>query len=110
MLRPTGNPDEYNVVYESAVQTVPEPATAGVSEVFSVPAGVAVQAGDHIGYFGSGVPIDTDVGTDALIYPALAAPALGDTITLGVGDYPIYPQDRTYSFGAIVVRTRLKRR
>ncbi len=29
-------------------------------------------------------------------------PALGDTITLGVGDYPIYPQDRTYSFGAIV--------
>ena len=102
VLRPTGNPDQYTVVYESAVQTVPAPATAGVSEAFSFPAGVAVQAGDHIGYFGSGIPVDTGGGTDALIYPALAAPANGDIITLGSVDYPIYPDPRTYSFAATV--------
>ncbi len=103
VLRPTGTLNEYDVVYESAVQTVPAPAVAGVSEIFSVPAGVAVQAGDHIAYFGSGVPVDiTALGTDSLIYPTLAAPANGDTITLDSPTYPIYPQARTYSFRATV--------
>ena len=103
VLRPTGTLNEYDVVYESAVQTVPAPAVAGVSEIFSVPAGVAVQAGDHIAYFGSGVPVDiTPAGTDSLIYPTLAAPANGDTITLGSPTYPFYPQARTYSFRATV--------
>ena len=100
VLRPTGT-DQYDVVYESAVQIVPTPA--GGSEVFSFPAGIPVQAGDHIGYFGSGVPVDTTGGTDALIYPAGAAPVFGETITLGSGNYPRYTADaRTYSFAATV--------
>lgn len=107
VLRPTGVANEYSVVYQSGLNTVPAPAIAGTSELatYPVPAGVTVQAGDVIAFYGEGIPVDTGVGTDALVYSTsspVPAPAAGSTITLGAGSYPIYPQARTYSIAATV--------
>ncbi len=115
VLRPTGTANQYQVVYNSGTLIVPAPANPGVSEIASFPVtpGFAVLAGDMIGFFGQGIPIDTGitVNPDTLSYPATADPTLtttiapdtGATITLGVDQgFPIYSQDRTYSFGAVV--------
>ncbi len=93
------------MVYDSGLLTVPalaDPLTSALA-TYPVP-NVAVQAGDVIGYYGEGVPVDiTAAGTDILSYPATTAPLAGDTLSLGVDPlFPIYPQARTYSFGATV--------
>ncbi len=101
VLRPTGNPNEFTVVFSSAPLIVPAVAASGI-ETFPV-APFAVQAGDRIGFAGQGVPVDiTALGTDILSYPTGPAPTLASTITLGSGDFPIYPQNRLYSFAASV--------
>jgi FtsP/CotA-like multicopper oxidase with cupredoxin domain len=105
LLRPTGTPNQYQVVYASGTLTVPSLTTPGVSELASylVSPGVAVNPGDVIAFYGQGIPVDVGGGTDILSYPAPAAPATNDTITLGVDPgFPIYSQNRTYSFGAVV--------
>src|SRR5450631_4524680 len=105
VLRPTpGVPNGYTVVYDSGLQTVPVPTVpTGEVETVAVP-NVPVAAGDVIGFYGEGIPLDVGVGTDQLIYPAPVAPVLNGTMTLGVDPgFPIYPQNRTYSFGATVV-------
>lgn len=116
VLRPTGTPDTYTVVADSGLKTVPKPtAAAGEVATYEVP-DVAVQAGDVIGFYGQGVPVDTGLGsaTDAFVYPAgvdstttpptNVPPAAGATVTLGSAVYPRYPaQDRQYSFGAQVI-------
>lgn len=63
-----------------------------------------VQAGDLLAFYGQGIPVDTGVPADGdiLSYPASAPPSRGTTITLGADPYPIYSQDRTYSFAASV--------
>src|SRR5450631_1520029 len=104
VLRPTpGVPNGYTVVYDSGLQTVPVPTVpTGEVETVAVP-NVPVAAGDVIGFYGEGIPLDVGVGTDQLIYPAPVAPVLNGTMTLGVDPgFPIYPQNRTYSFGATV--------
>jgi FtsP/CotA-like multicopper oxidase with cupredoxin domain len=106
VLRPTGVPNEYTVVYVSEQLTVPALADPAVSEPASFPApNVAVQAGDVLAFYGQGVPVDTTGGSDVLVFPASVQPAQDSTILLGLGDYPIYPQARTYSFGARVLDT-----
>jgi len=104
VLRPTGIADEYEVVFESAEMIVPAATDpAGNMETFSV-GNIPVQAGDVIGFYGAGIPVDIDpAGTDIFSYPAPAPPAQGDTITLGSTDFPIYPQARIYSFAANVL-------
>ncbi|MFE4976623.1 multicopper oxidase domain-containing protein [Kitasatospora sp. NPDC056651] len=116
VLRPTGAPDTYTVVADSGLKTVPKPASAsGEIATYDVP-DVAVRAGDVIGFYGQGVPVDTGVAsaTDAFLYPAGVdgvtnppvgvPPAAGGTVTLGSAPYPRHPvQDRRYSFGAQVV-------
>ncbi|MFF2951636.1 multicopper oxidase domain-containing protein [Kitasatospora sp. NPDC057965] len=116
LLRPGGTPGSYTVVADSGPRTVPRPA-AGAGEIatYEVP-DVAVQAGDVIGFYGQGVPVDTGVGAapDTFLYPAgvdgatnpptSVPPAVGGTVTPGSTAYPRYPaQDRRYSFGAQVV-------
>ena len=108
VLRPTGVANQYMVVFDSGLLTVPALPTGntvGLVQAFPV-APVAVQAGDVIGFYGEGVPVDTGVtvNPDVLSYPAPTAPTAGITITLGVDPgFPIYSvQDRTYSFGATV--------
>jgi len=104
VLRPTGVPNKYTVIYESGLQTVPVPTSpAGEVATVAVSPSVAVAAGDVIAFYGEGIPLDVNVGTDQLIYPAPVAPALNSTMTLGVDSgFPIYPQNRTYSFAATV--------
>ncbi|HLF90907.1 MAG TPA: hypothetical protein VI451_18335, partial [Anaerolineales bacterium] len=103
VLRPTANPNEYTVVFDSGLLTVPALTVPGESEVatFGV-ANLAVQAGDLLAFYGQGIPVDTGSGSDVLNYPAVQ-PLQDTTITLGSADYPIFPQPRTYSFEAQVL-------
>lgn len=104
VLRPTANTNEYTVVFDSGVLTVPPLTTPGVSEVASYPvANLAVQAGDRLAFYGQGVPVDINGGGDQLIFPAPVAPFQDSTIVIGGADYPVYPQARTYAFGAQVL-------
>jgi FtsP/CotA-like multicopper oxidase with cupredoxin domain len=108
VLRPTVNPNEYTVVFDSGLNTVPaltdpdgEVATFGVMNL-------AVQAGDMLGFYGQGIPLDIGSASDILSYPANTPPLQGSTITLGSAEYPFFPditnpQARTYSFGAQVL-------
>ncbi len=103
VLRPTGNANEYTVVFDSGLLTVPALANPAVSEVatFGV-ANLAVQAGDRLAFYGQGIPVDTGAGDDLVHYPAVQ-PLQNTNITLGSTDYPVLPQARTYSFGAQVL-------
>lgn len=103
VLRPTGTPDEYTVAFDSGLITVPALTEPGVSELVSYGvANLPVQAGDRLAFYGQGIPVDTGAGEDVLHHPAPAQPVQDQTITLGSADYPVYPQPRTYSFGAQV--------
>ncbi|MEU3073491.1 multicopper oxidase domain-containing protein [Streptomyces laurentii] len=116
VLRPSDTPDTYTVVADSGLKTVPAPtAPGGEVATYDVP-DVAVRAGDVIGFYGQGVPVDTGIGsaTDTFMFPAGVdgttsppvdvPPAAGGTVTLGSAAYPRYAtQDRRYSFGAQVV-------
>jgi len=75
VLRPTGTPNEYTVVFDSGLLTVPDLTDPAVSEVatFGV-ANLAVQAGDVLGFYGQGIPVDTGSGADILSYPAPTPP------------------------------------
>jgi len=104
VLRPTGIANEYLVVYDSGLLTVPALADPAVSEVATFPVpNIAVQAGDVLAFYGQGVPIDTGSGSDIISYPAPTAPLQDSTITLGSPEFPVYPQARTYSFAAQVL-------
>lgn len=104
VLRPTGIANEYIVVFDSGQLTVPPLADPSVSEVATFPvANLAVQAGDVLGFYGQGIPLDTSGGTDVLSYPSPTSPLQDSTITLGSAEFPILNQVRTYSFGAQVL-------
>ena len=69
-------------------------------------ANLAVQAGDVLGFYGQGIPLDTGSGSDIFVFDPttpVAQPLQNSTLTLGSAEYPIYPQARTYSFGAQVI-------
>ena len=103
VLRSTGNANEYTVAFDSGLLKMPELATPGVSEVANFPvANLAVQMGDRLAFFGQGIPVDTGGGGDVLHYPAVQ-PLQDTNIVLGSADYPVYPDPRTYSFGAQVL-------
>ena len=103
VLRPTGVTNEYRVIFDSGSLTVPATTDpVGQVQTFPVPP-VAVQAGDVAAFYGEGVPVDVETGTDVLAYPSPAAPLADATITVGGPAYPIHPQARTYSFAASVV-------
>ena len=82
---------------------------------FDLDTPVDVEQDDVIGFYGQGVPLENG-GTDADIpsTPASAdasvetavAPAEGDSMTIGDdSNFPLYSQDRTYSFAATVTPT-----
>jgi FtsP/CotA-like multicopper oxidase with cupredoxin domain len=106
LLRPTATTNQYQVVYDSGLLTVPALTTPGVSELatFTVTPAQTVISGDLIAFYGAGVPNDRSTGTDTYSYLAPAAPVQGNTLTLG--DAPTFPltgQARTYSFAATVL-------
>jgi hypothetical protein len=87
VLHPTGVANQYTVIYDSGLLTMPALTVPTVPEVatFPVSSAVAVQAGDVIAYYGESVPFSYTTGTaDTTSYPAPAAPALSSTMTLGV--------------------------
>jgi len=104
VLRPTGVANQYTVIYDSGALTVPPTAATGEVTTFPVPS-VAVAADDVIGWYGAGIPfsIGTSPFQATYSWPAPVAPALNSTMTLGVDPgFPIYAQNRTYSFAATV--------
>jgi hypothetical protein len=104
VLRPTGVANEYDVVFASPMFTVPAVQTPGVSELLTWPVGnVAVQAGDVLGFYGSGIPLDVGVGADLAASPVSAAPVPGVPFTLGSAGFPFTGDLREYSFGARVL-------
>lgn len=104
VLRPTGAPNEYTVIFDSGLLTVPALTDPAVGEIASFGvANLAVQAGDVLAFYGQGIPVDTGSGSDVLSYPAPTQPMQDSTITLGGAEYPVYPQARTYSFGAQMI-------
>ena len=104
VLRPTGVANEYTVLFDSGLLTVPAlpVGSTGQVETFTVSTPVTVQATDRIAWYGQGIPWDLGSGTDQLCYPADTVPAQGTTITVGGAAFPLFPQSRTYSFGAQV--------
>jgi FtsP/CotA-like multicopper oxidase with cupredoxin domain len=104
VLRPTANPGEYQVIFDSGTLAVPTLADPAISEMATYDVtDTAVQAGDILAFYGSGIPVDTGGGADILSYPAPNAPVQGTTITVGGAEFPLYGQDRAYSFGANVL-------
>ncbi|MDD0858464.1 hypothetical protein NHF46_13225 [Arthrobacter alpinus] len=106
---------EYTVVYASDELKVPTPTVeSGEVQTYAAPA-VTVQKDDVIGFYGQGIPVDTDVPAngDTLSTPASGdttlatnvAPAKDSTVKLGASNYPDFSHDRTYSFGADVTPT-----
>ncbi len=115
VLRPTGTANAYTVVYDAGELVVAPPTVvSGEVDTYPVP-DVAVENGDVIGFYGQGIPVDTGVGTnpDTLSTPATAGtagtavpPQPGATLALGSdAGFPLYSQDRTYSFAATVTPT-----
>ena len=104
VLRPTGTADEYAIVFDSGPLTVPALVdTAGEISTYPV-SPFDTQSGDLIGFYGQGIPVDINTGTDVIAYPGpTSAPVANDVATLGSGDFPIYPQTRTYSIAASVM-------
>jgi FtsP/CotA-like multicopper oxidase with cupredoxin domain len=106
VLRPTGIPNEFQVVFDSGILTVPALIDPLTSELAAFPVNVAVTAGDVLAFYGQGIPLDdAGTGSDILSYPAPTAPLLNSTITLGSADFPVFSQTRTYSFAANVIDT-----
>ena len=106
ILHPTGLANEYSVAWDSGELTVPA-AVDPVGDIVSIPVnpGIPVTTGDVIAFYGQGIPVDVGGGVDILSYPAPTAPTQGTNITVAAGDpnYPIYSQDRIYSFAAKVL-------
>ena len=99
LLRPTGTPDEYAVVFDSGPLTVP--AEADGVHTWAVSGSPAVQQGDVIALYGQGIPLDVDTGTDQVFYPAPAAPA-GTFLVNDASNFPALGSFRTYSFAATI--------
>ena len=92
-LRPTGNPDEYTIVYDSGTITAPTgPVGTAVSIAF--PGGATqVEAGDVFAHYGQGIPYSPYNGNNSgnappIFYSVSLADAtnLGSTIKLDGSD------------------------
>jgi FtsP/CotA-like multicopper oxidase with cupredoxin domain len=96
VLHPTGNLNEYTVVFDSGPLTVPS-MPDGI-QTWPVSGSPAVVAGDVIAFYGQGIPLDL-TGTDLVAYPAPAAPT--GTFVVDSAGFPLIAA-RTYSFAATV--------
>ncbi|MGA8046571.1 MAG: hypothetical protein WCA30_09940, partial [Dermatophilaceae bacterium] len=104
VLRPTQNTNEYSVVFDSGTLNATNATVVDGIATFPV-ANLAVQAGDVLAFYGSGIPIDIGSGTDQVHYPSPSGPTENSTITVGTAPFPTLAQPRTYSFGAQVLDT-----
>ncbi len=98
VLRPTVNPNEYTIVFDSGPLLVP--AEADGVHTWPVAGSPAVAAGDVIAFYGQGIPLDITAGTDVVAYPAPTAPT--NPFVVGGAGFPLLGGTRTYSFAANV--------
>ena len=100
VLRPSRFTNQFTVVFDSGLLTVPALTDPAVSAIvrFGV-ANLAVQAGDRIAFYGQGIPLDVTTGTDVVAYQSPISPLQGEAITVPSADFPFY-ENRTYSFRA----------
>lgn len=100
VLRPTGLPNEFSVVYDSGVLSVAG-VTAGL-RTFTLASPFAVLDGDLIAHYGQGIPFDS-TGTDTTLISAVTptAPALNQVFTTGV-EYTDTLLTSTYSISATI--------
>jgi FtsP/CotA-like multicopper oxidase with cupredoxin domain len=101
ILRPTRFTNQFNVVFDSGLLTMPALVDPLVSAVatFGV-ANLEVKAGDRLAFYGRGIPLDEDTGTDKVFYPSPLSPLQGEAVALPSTDFPAYQFLRTYSFRA----------
>ena len=105
VLRPTGVANQYTVVFDSGLLTVPalDRCRLRSGEASRWRRGVAVQAGDMLAFYGQGIPVDTGAGNRHPQLPGRPRRHCRTPhITLGGAGLPGLAQPRTYSFGAIV--------
>ncbi len=76
VMRPTTTANEYSVVFDSGLLSMPALTDPAVSELanFAV-ANLAVQAGDRLAFYGQGIPFDDGPGTDDVFYPSPQSPS-----------------------------------
>jgi hypothetical protein len=115
-LRPTGNVNEYDVVYDSGTIDIPDPETEGIKQFSFANGPTFVQPGDLFAHRGRGVGYSyagnaiqpTEINYQTIIYPS-ATPSAGDTITLGSSSYPmnssVNSYNRDYAWAADLQRT-----
>ena len=101
VLQPTSNPNEFKAVFVSSPLTVPTVSSSQVATFSVTP--FTTTAGDRIAFYGQGVPVDITGNYPPLYYPTYTAPSLNSTFILGSPGFPLYTQDRLYSFEANVV-------
>jgi len=100
-LRPTGTPNQYDVVYDSG--TIRPSGGAGSVEGHRFPNGpTTVHPGDVFAHHGQAIPFSMAGGTNAanpqvIYYPSPAPPTQGSTIALGQGGFPLFNQPRDYA-------------
>lgn len=101
-LRPTGNPNEYTVVYDSGAIT--PSGTPNTALRIPLPNGKTyVRPGDIFAHYGRGIPYSDSPGginiTNArmIYYPSPAAPTTGSTITLPSVAFPSSSYIRDYA-------------
>jgi hypothetical protein len=101
-LRPTGGTDEYDVIYDSGPMQAYLVDDA-VNELLFPNGRTIVEPGDIFAHYGRGIPYSLAGGTNAgnphnIYYPVPVPPGVSDTITLGLGGLPEYPQSRDYAW------------
>ena len=107
-LRPTGTPDQYDVIYRSGNIVPFGMAEADQIESFALDGGpIGVEAGDIFAHYGQGIPFSISAGGNQhhIFYnatpPPVEAPQVNDVLTLndaGVGTtFPVFAQMRDYA-------------
>jgi len=101
ILRPTGTPGEYDVIYDSGA--IDPLGDAGTVQTYALPdGGVGVEAGDLIAHHGRGIPYDQP-GGEIFFWPVNTPPSEGSTITLPSAGFPPFSTPRTYSLAVTVI-------
>jgi len=101
-LRPTGTPNQYDVVYDSG--TIRPSGGSGSIEALPFPNGpTTVAPGDVFAHYGRGIPYSDAGGTNAvdtqnIYYPSPSPPSQGSPITLGGAGFPQSGYRRDYAW------------
>lgn len=115
-LRPTGTPDQYDVIYDSGEIDTSGSGPEGIrgfsfpnGPTFAQPGDLFAHRGVGIGYSYAGNAIQpSEINYQTIIYPS-QTPSAGNTITLGSSSYPmnssVTSYNRDYAWASELQRT-----